>query len=115
MLADRNRAAMQLTGFGLFLWLVFLHGAATPGTGIGRWHPHMHWIDKVAWFAFMAAGPILVGFLLGVAFANRRVFKCRGCGGKFDAEKMRLVADPSGLAGTWWCRKCNDGGGGLSR
>ena len=96
---------MQLTGFGIALWLMFLWEGNHAELGIARWRPQMHWLDKLAWYIFMAVGPMLLGFLLGVALGGRKRYANAKAAGKFDAETMKLIDDP-GQQAYWGCRKC---------
>jgi hypothetical protein len=106
--AQKNRFAMQLAGFGLVLWLLSLYPASTAEAGALKWHPHMHWFDKVVWYTIVAVGPVLAGFLLGVGYGGRKVIgNCKDCGERADVDTMRwYFSDMAGQSGHWRCSKC---------
>jgi hypothetical protein len=108
----KNALAMQLAGIDLVFWLLLLYPASTAETGLLRWHPHMHWVDKLVYYASMAVGPALAGFLMGVRFGGRKVFDiCNECGGKFDEDTMHWGLndrrDEKDRVIYWRCQTCN--------
>ena len=110
MFKEKNTLVMQLSDLSLGIWLLLLYPASTAETGLLRWRPHMHWADKLAWYVLMALGPVLAGFMVGVAFGGRKVYRnCKSCGGKFDVDTMYWsFEDATGGVGSWRCQKCRE-------
>jgi hypothetical protein len=107
---ERNVVIMSVVGASLAFWVVLVLTGRDAETSLLRWHPHMHWLDKVAWYVIMAVGPLLAGFVLGVAVGGHKSLqKCKECAETSDLETMHWCwDDATGKSGYWRCHKCGE-------
>jgi hypothetical protein len=104
----KNKVLMQLAGLGLGFWLLWLYPACASETGILRWHADMHWFDRLVGYTFMAIGPALAGFILGVRFGGQKVLgNCEDCGCKYDVDTSPPVSLLPGRT-HWRCQSCRE-------
>jgi hypothetical protein len=107
---EKNNLAMQVAGAGLLFWSLYLCAGRIPGSGVLGAQEHMHWFDKLFGYACIALGPVLAGFIVGVAVGNRKVYgPCGECGGRFDKDTMVWrFDDRAGHTAHFMCQACRE-------